>query len=511
MMKRLLRGVRWLMGTQWPIYAALVLGANLVGAIAVMTFVFYFLPMPEIDGLTRQLPNLFVVGIVYLVFAVLVGIVVTFLLFRPVIDWQRNPEAHDQNMVRRLVMRIPVYQAVVAALVWLIGILIAVWITSSYSGRLGIAIGVSTVLAGMVVVLITYLQAERLVRPIAATAISRRYEDATLEPPIKQRLLLTWAMSAGVPVVGVLLLVAGQRAGYFTPHADDLVPALVALSLTALGTGFLGTLFVSMSVVDPILELQRAINRARRGDSFTKVDIYDGSELGVLQAGFNEMMQGLSEREHIRDTFSKFVGSEVAERALEERPQLGGEDRKVAVLFIDIIGSTDFAVKHAPEEVVEELNKFFERVVTIVHRNEGIINKFQGDAALAVFGAPNNVYDSTSMALQAARELRKELRGLTLQAGIGVAAGHVVAGHIGGSDRFEYTVIGDAVNEAARLTELAKDTPGRVLTNASTLRTANEAEQARWTFMKSIELRGRRRMTQLARPIRATLADRAEQ
>lgn len=499
------------MGTQWPVYAALVLGANIVGAIAVMTFVFYFLPMPEIDGLTKQLPNLVMVGALYLVFAVIVGMIVTFLLFRPVLDWQRNPRAHDRNMVRNLVMRIPVYQAGVAATVWLIGIIIAVSSIASYSGRLSLAIGISTVLAGMVVVLITYLQAERLVRPVAATAISRRYEDSTLEPPIRQRLLLTWAMTTGVPVLGILLLVAGQRAGYFTPHIEDLTPALVALALTALGTGLLGTVFVAMSVVDPIVELQEAINRARRGDGSVEVDIYDGSELGVLQAGFNEMMRGLGEREHIRETFSRFVGTEVADRALEERPQLGGEDRKVAVLFIDVIGSTDFAVSHEPEEVVEELNKFFQRVVAIVHRNDGIINKFLGDAALAVFGAPSNVYDSTSMALQAARELRRELRGLELQAGIGVASGHVVAGHIGGHDRFEYTVIGDAVNEAARLTELAKDTPGRVLTNAATLKTANEAEQARWTFMKSIELRGRHRMTQLARPIRATLADRAEQ
>lgn len=499
------------MGTQWPVYAALVLGANIVGAIAVMTFVFYFLPMPEIDVLTKQLPNLVMVGALYLVFAVIVGMIVTFLLFRPVLDWQRNPRAHDRNMVRNLVMRIPVYQAGVAAAVWLIGIIIAVSSIASYSGRLSLAIGISTVLAGMVVVLITYLQAERLVRPVAATAISRRYEDSTLEPPIRQRLLLTWAMTTGVPVLGILLLVAGQRAGYFTPHIEDLTPALVALALTALGTGLLGTVFVAMSVVDPIVELQEAINRARRGDGSVEVDIYDGSELGVLQAGFNEMMRGLGEREHIRETFSRFVGTEVADRALEERPQLGGEDRKVAVLFIDVIGSTDFAVSHEPEEVVEELNKFFQRVVAIVHRNDGIINKFLGDAALAVFGAPSNVYDSTSMALQAARELRRELRGLELQAGIGVASGHVVAGHIGGHDRFEYTVIGDAVNEAARLTELAKDTPGRVLTNAATLKTANEAEQARWTFMKSIELRGRHRMTQLARPIRATLADRAEQ
>lgn len=98
---------------------------------------------------------------------------------------------------------------------------------------------------------------------------------------------------------------------------------------------------------------------------------------------------------------------------------------------------------------------------------------------------------------------------MELQAGIGVAAGHVVAGHIGGHDRFEYTVIGDAVNQAARLTDLAKDTPGRVLTSAATLRGANEAEQARWTVLKSVELRGRREMTQLARPIRPTMADRS--
>ncbi|EGT5591655.1 adenylate/guanylate cyclase domain-containing protein [Corynebacterium striatum] len=486
-------------------YATLVLGSNILGAVAIMTFVVFFLPMPEIKDFTSDVPHLALIGVLYVSFAVLIGISVTLLLFRPVLDWQRNPEAHDPNMVRNLVLRIPIYQAAVAGLVWIIGIVLAIIIATQSSGSLGLVVGVSTTLAGLLVVLLTYLQAERLVRPVAAQAVARRFEDSTLEPPIKYRLIYTWVMTSGIPLVGIALVLVGQRTGMFTDNANDIMPAVIALALTALGTGFTGTVFAMMSVVDPIVELQDAINRVRRGENDVQVDIYDGSELGVLQAGFNEMMRGLRERQRVRDIFGRYVGIEVAQRALEERPELGGEDRKVAVLFIDVIGSTTFAVNHTPEEVVEELNKFFEHVVEVVHRNKGIINKFQGDAALAVFGAPLNVYDANSMALQAARELRQELRGLELQAGIGVAAGHVVAGHIGGADRFEYTVIGDAVNEAARLTELAKDTPGQVLTNSATLRGANEAEQARWTMMKSIELRGRRRMTRLARPIRPRL------
>ena len=173
------------MGTQWPVYAALVLGANLIGAIAIMTFILYFLPMPEIEDFAAELPNLKGVAAVYLIFAVIIGIAATLLLFRPVLDWQRNPDAHDPNMVRTLVLRIPVYQSLVAAAVWLIGIILTVVISSGQSGRLGLVVGVSTTLAGLVVIILTYLQAERLVRPVAAQAVARRFEDSTVEPPIK--------------------------------------------------------------------------------------------------------------------------------------------------------------------------------------------------------------------------------------------------------------------------------------------------------------------------------------
>lgn len=500
--------LKWLLRTSWPLYTASVLVSNVVGAVAITLFVSMLVPLPELSQF-NDLGHLPAVVIGYAVFAAIVGIVGTVLLFQPVLRWQRNPEAHDANMARNLVMRLPTHQAMLCALVWSVGVGIVAGVAYTMSPRLALVICLSAALGGAVVVMFTYLEAQRLVRPVAALALIRGLDNSTLEPPLEHRLHLTWLLTTGAPLLGVMLMIWGQQAGYFTPDASDILPAIIALIASALATGYVATALVTASVVDPIRELQEAINHVRRGEHETEVQIYDGSEIGVLQAGFNEMMRGLRERQRVRDLFGRYVGAEVARRAMEERPTLGGEDRKVAILFVDVIGSTTFAVNHTPEEVVAELNKFFEHVVTVVHRHKGIINKFQGDAALAIFGAPLPLADSAGHALAAARELRQELKDMELACGIGVASGHVVAGHIGGHARFEYTVIGDAVNQAARLTDLAKDTPGRVLTSATTLRDANESEQARWTVLKSVELRGRKEMTQLARPVRPTLADRS--
>lgn len=501
--------VTWLWKTSWPLYAASIFLSNVLGAIATMLFFHWLIPMPAKAAFMEAGGPLPVVGTSFLIGGTLVGALLTFLLFRPVLAWQHSPSDHDPNMVRNLVMRIPFYQAVLCAVLWLIGIVIVSWMAATHDSKLAFVLCLVSMLGGSVVVFMTYLEAERIIRPIAATALAQRFEDSTLEPPVTQRLRATWLVTSAIPLIGICLLVAGHHYGYFTDSAEDLFPAILALGVTALLTGFAAQTLVIMSVVDPIHELQHAINRVRRGETNVAVDIYDGSEIGVLQAGFNEMMRGLRERQRVRDLFGRYVGAEVARRALEERPTLGGEDRMVAVLFVDVIGSTTFAVNHTPEEVVAALNEFFEKVVSVVHKHKGVINKFQGDAALAIFGAPLPLADAPGYALAAARELRTELKGMPLKCGIGVASGHVVAGHIGGHDRFEYTVIGDAVNQAARLTELAKDAPGRVLTSVSTLRGANEAEQARWTVLKSVELRGRGELTQLARPIRPTLADRS--
>lgn len=509
-MNQFLRYLAWASTTSWPLYAASVLATNIVGAIGVATFLRFLMPLPEAQQLTSPNTTTAVLYSAYFVFAIIAGTVMSLVFFAPVLRWQRSPEAYDPNMVRDLVLRIPTLQTITGALLWLIGVVVFTLVAAQSSAKWAISVGVTAALGGLMVCLMTFMESERLVRPVASRALQRGAPDHSRLTPMAHRLMATWILTSATPVVGILLLLWAESARFFPGNADSLIPAVTALGLTMLVTGYAGMRLFSMAVADPIRELQFAINRVRRGETKTRVRIYDSSEIGVLQAGFNEMMRGLRERQRVSDLFGRYVGTEVARRALEEKPQLGGESRSVAVLFVDVIGSTGFAAQKEPEYVVKALNEFFDRVVEGIHRNKGIINKFEGDAALAVFGAPLPLEDVAGHALQAARQLKEDLADLEFEAGIGVAAGTVVAGHIGARDRFEYTVIGDAVNQAARLTDLAKNTPGRVLTSAATVLQANEAEQARWTMLKSVELRGRRQMTQLARPLRTTMAE-AEQ
>jgi len=230
--------------------------------------------------------------------------------------------------------------------------------------------------------------------------------------------------------------------------------------------------------------------------------VFDGTELGELQRGFNAMVDGLRERERVRDLFGRHVGREVALAAERERPRLGGEERHVAVVFIDIVGSTQLVTGQRPTEVVQVLNRFFAIVVEEVDRHNGLVNKFQGDAALAIFGAPNRLDSPEDEALATGRAIADRLASELheLDAGIGVAAGQVVAGNVGARQRFEYTVIGEPVNAAARLCELAKSQPGRLLATADAAGGASENERARWSLGESVMLRGHDTAVRLAYP-----------
>ena len=285
-------------------------------------------------------------------------------------------------------------------------------------------------------------------------------------------------------------------------NETQLAVTVLSLGGVSLAIGLLMTWQAARGISDPVVSVREALNSVEAGDFDVEVPVFDGSELGLMQSGFNRMAGGLREREEIRELFGRQVGSDVAKAAMEQGTEMGGETREVAVLFTDIVGSTSLAQDRPPHEVVDMLNEFFAVVVQVVEEHGGWINKFEGDAALAVFGAPIPLDDAADRALAAARELAVRLADdvADLTAGIGVSGGTALAGNVGAEHRFEYTVIGDPVNEAARLTELAKDEDGHVLASCDLVNQASEDEAAHWQAGDEAELRGRSRPTQVARP-----------
>jgi adenylate cyclase len=281
--------------------------------------------------------------------------------------------------------------------------------------------------------------------------------------------------------------------------------AVIILASFALIFGFILMWILTWLTAAPVRVVREALNRVEHGNLNTNLVVFDGTELGQLQRGFNTMVAGLRERERVRDLFGRHVGREVAVAAERERPKLGGEERHAAVIFVDIIGSTQLVTGRPAAEVVKLLNRFFAVIVDEVDRRQGLLNKFEGDACLAVFGAPNRLDSPEDAALAAARAIAQRLVDEIpeCRAGIGVAAGQVVAGNVGARHRFEYTVIGEPVNEAARLCELAKSVPGLLLASSDTIAGATENESLHWTFGETVTLRGHDVPTRLALPVRS--------
>ena len=501
--------VRWVVRTPWPLFALSMLQADIIGALFVLGFLRYGLP-PQDRIQLQDLPTLnLVIWAATLIVVFSVGAVVNLRLLLPVFRWQRrdnllaeaDPAATE--LARSRALRMPFYRTVTSMVSWCIGG--AVFIVASWSVARNAApvVTVATALGAAATAIIGYLQSERVLRPVAVAALRSGVPENVKTPGVILRLLLTWTLSTAVPVLAIVLAVVADKTSLLHATPEKLFTPILLLALAALGIGFAGTLLVAMSIADPLRQLRWALSEIQRGNFNAHMQIYDASELGLLQAGFNDMVRDLSERQRLRDLFGRYVGEDVARRALERGTELGGQERDVAVLFVDLVGSTQLAATRPPAEVVHLLNEFFRVVVDTVGKHGGFVNKFQGDAALAIFGAPIEHPDPSGGALSAARELHDELLPVigSAEFGIGVSAGRAIAGHIGAQARFEYTVIGDPVNEAARLTELAKLESGHVLASAIAVSDALDAEALRWDVGEIVNLRGRTAPTQLARPV----------
>jgi adenylate cyclase len=386
---------------------------------------------------------------------------------------------------------------------WGIGIVLFAAINTTYSLGFAAVVVATMSLGAETTGALFYLITERILRPVTARALAATPSAAagTVELGIRDRLLMAWSLGTGVPILGVLVvgLVGVTNSGIGT---KDVAAAGLFLGAVAVAVGLLATVLVSRAIADPLTAMREALERVARGDLDARVEVDDGSEVGHLQVGFNRMAEGLAERERIRDLFGRQVGRDVARAALRNGTRLGGEERQIGALYVDLAGSTSIAMVMPATEVVHLLNRFFRVVVEVVEAERGLVNKFEGDAALCVFGAPVTSDDPAGDALRAARTLAERLPQEVpeLAFGIGVSAGKAVAGNVGAEQRFEYTVIGDPVNEAARLCDLAKERSERVLASQTALSKAAEQERTAWDARETAVLRGRGVATSLARP-----------
>jgi adenylate cyclase len=403
------------------------------------------------------------------------------------LDSDREPSDDDL----RALLRLPMHYVIQGMVGWLGGVVIwSVMSALSHPWQGTVRVAMSIWLGGLTTCGLTYLIAEWAIRPIVAIGLADRSLDRRLAPGVWTKLLLSWIVGADVFLLMIGLTFVGRPSSQ--PPSAAAIWFIIGAAFVA---GSLVVHVATRSLATPLLGLREAVRQVQDGELDVQIPVDDGGEIGMLQAGFNQMVVGLRERAVLSDLFGRHVGVDVARQALAAGDVvLGGERLDVGVVFVDVIGSTKLAQSQAPEDVVTLLNEFFGTVVRVISSEGGWVNKFEGDGALAVFGAPAVSEDCAARALRAARTLRRELLAIAakhpeMDAAIGVSAGGVVAGNIGAEERFEYTVVGSPVNEAARLTDEAKRRLGRVLASEEAIARAG-AEASSWTVGEEIRLRG---------------------
>jgi class 3 adenylate cyclase len=361
------------------------------------------------------------------------------------------------------------------------------------------ALGIFPLLAGSAVAMgysaiLHYLAVEAGMRPVLIdinSALSPRQRTDFWAISLRTRLLV--ALPLINLITGLVVAALTSDGGGSSNLGLDVLVALLVATTISLEL----TVMLSKSILRPLRDLSRAVDRVGEGDYDVSVPVTTGDELGELAASFNEMVSGLAERERIREAFGTYLDKEVAEYILSEGFTEEGVEVEVSILFCDVRDFTQFASGATPQEVVAALNRLFEVIVPIIARHGGHVDKFEGDGLLAVFGAPEPFSDHADRAVRAACAIGTAVNedGLAgeLRVGVGVNTGSVVAGAIGGAGRLNFSVIGGAVNVAARVEAQTRETDDNILITGDT-----------WTRLShqfEVESRGKVELKGVAEPV----------
>ena len=311
-------------------YAYAIVAANVLGAFATFLFLAFVLP---VAGTTRHQDIALAVNVAAFVVSGLISIPLAWrwsaTLWRERVGWiaaGRSPTDRE----RELTLRYPLSQQAVVAVMWGAGAIAfgALNIPFSVEGAGNTAIGI--VLGGLVTCAFGYLVGERILRPITALTLADGLPGRPQLPGVAARALLAWTLSSGVILLGLALIgIGGLHEKRFT--AQRLSVAIVVLSAIGIVVGIATMVALARSLADPVQSLRRAVAHVEHGDLEQHVTVDDGSEVGLLQAGFNRMLAGLRERERLRDLFGRQVGEDVARHALDRGVKLGGEACEAAV------------------------------------------------------------------------------------------------------------------------------------------------------------------------------------
>ena len=354
--------------------------------------------------------------------------------------------------------------------------------------------------AGIAVALIAvHVIVEPTLRPVRAAIAGDTGIGDSL--PRSRPTFAAWSNVATLLVAFIFTLVGAMLAAVFDQVRDVPVLCLViAFAMTlvvavpiTVGAGFAPSLRT-------IRDLAEGTQRVAAGDYSQRLPVVQDDDLGALAASFNRMQAGLAERQRLQAAFGTYVDPALAARLLEQGDDVFiGERRVVTVMFVDVRDFTPFAEANTAEDTVARLNALFEIVVPAVVDAGGHVNKFLGDGALAVFGAPNDLANHADAAVTAAVRIQRlvaERFGGELRIGIGINTGTVIAGTIGGAGKLEFTLIGDAVNVAARVEQLTKTTGDAILLTQHTV-DALASQPSGFTDRGSHELKGKSAGTQV--------------
>lgn len=345
---------------------------------------------------------------------------------------------------------------------------VAAWLWDAGWGG-AVAMALACVVPAFYGTAVNYSIGELLARPMLDDIAARLPDDEEFRPgglTLARRFKLAvpvYTSTASMLAVGLLEHAEGARALALATAVSIAVGVGLAVELTVL---------LGDSVTRPVRQVREQLAKVRAGDFTARTPVVTSDELGELTHDVNVMTHGLAEREEIRAAFGTYMDRGVVDLILSGQVPPEGVEVTVSILFCDVRGFTSYAEQASAREVIATLNEMFSAIVPVVEKHGGHVDKFLGDGMLAVFGTPRPLADHADRAVEAACEIVSVVAegGSGLTVGAGVNSGTVVAGPLGGSGRLNFSVIGDAVNVAARVEAATRETGDDVLITEATYR-----------------------------------------